>query len=72
MDNRTVLDQIEKGFRMPKPTGYNIDCPDSLYDLQLQCWGRVAERRPTFEYLKNTLEDFFVATESNYRPPDEF
>ncbi len=66
MDNRSVLDQVDKGYRMPKPSGYAIDCPEQYYEIMLQCWGRVAERRPTFEFLKATLEDFFVATETSY------
>merc|ERR1712226_531238 len=28
MDNRTTLESIEKGYRMPKPTGPAIECPD--------------------------------------------
>uniref|UniRef100_H2ZGQ7 Tyrosine-protein kinase n=1 Tax=Ciona savignyi TaxID=51511 RepID=H2ZGQ7_CIOSA len=40
MMNREVLEQVERGYRMPKPTLLPNDppCPDSLYDLMLQCW----------------------------------
>ena len=67
MDNRTTLESIEKGYRMPKPTGPAIECPDDLYELTLMCWHKDADRRPTFEYLKSVFEDFSVATESSYK-----
>ena len=67
MDNRTVLDQVEKGYRMPRPTGYNIDCPMPLYEIMQETWHRYPERRPTFEHLKSTFEDFFIATETSYK-----
>jgi hypothetical protein len=67
MDNRTVLEQVEKGYRMPRPNGYNIDCPTSLYEIMLETWNRVPERRPTFEHLKATFEAFFIATEASYK-----
>ncbi|CAH1253438.1 tyrosine-protein kinase Fyn-like isoform X2 [Branchiostoma lanceolatum] len=66
MMNREVLDQVERGYRMPQPQG----CPDSLYNLMLQTWARDEETRPTFEYLHNFLDDYFTATEPNYREPD--
>ena len=70
MDNKTCLDQVERGYRMPKPTGHGVDCPESLYDVMLTCWQRVPEKRPTFEYLSAVFEDFFVATEGSYRDTD--
>ena len=72
MDNKMCLDQVDKGYRMVKPTGPNIDCPQSLYDIMLSCWQRVPEKRPTFEYLKLLFEDFFVATEGSYRDAEGF
>ncbi|XP_069382788.1 proto-oncogene tyrosine-protein kinase Src isoform X3 [Paralichthys olivaceus] len=64
MVNREVLDQVERGYRMPIPA----DCPDSLHELMLTCWRKEAEERPTFEYLQGFLEDYFTSTEPQYQP----
>uniref|UniRef100_A0A6Q2WZ02 Tyrosine-protein kinase n=1 Tax=Esox lucius TaxID=8010 RepID=A0A6Q2WZ02_ESOLU len=64
MVNREVLDQVERGYRMPCPA----ECPDSLHELMLTCWRRDAEERPTFEYLQGFLEDYFTSTEPQYQP----
>ncbi|XP_075051915.1 tyrosine-protein kinase Fgr [Mixophyes fleayi] len=64
MSNREVLEQVERGYRMPCPQS----CPPSLHDLMLQCWKGDPEERPTFEYLESFLEDYFTATEPQYQP----
>ncbi|XP_033907902.1 proto-oncogene tyrosine-protein kinase Src-like isoform X2 [Acipenser ruthenus] len=64
MVNREVLDQVERGYRMPCPA----ECPDSLHDLMLTCWRKEAEERPTFEYLQSFLEDYFTSAEPQYQP----
>ncbi|XP_067936259.1 proto-oncogene tyrosine-protein kinase Yrk-like [Watersipora subatra] len=66
MANREVLDQIDRGYRHPKPK----DCPDQLYDIMKQCWDKDAQNRPTFDYLHGFLDDFFAATESKYNETD--
>ncbi|XP_051500952.1 tyrosine-protein kinase fynb isoform X3 [Myxocyprinus asiaticus] len=66
MNNREVLEQVERGYRMPCPQ----DCPSSLHDLMLLCWKKDPEERPTFEYLQAFLEDYFTATEPQYQPGD--
>ncbi|XP_077151781.1 tyrosine-protein kinase Fgr isoform X2 [Ranitomeya variabilis] len=66
MSNREVLEQVERGYRMPCPSG----CPPSLHDLMLQCWKGDPEERPTFEYLQSFLEDYFTSTEPQYQPGD--
>ncbi|XP_051510762.1 tyrosine-protein kinase fynb-like isoform X2 [Myxocyprinus asiaticus] len=64
MNNREVLEQVERGYRMPSPQ----DCPSSLHELMLLCWKTDPEDRPTFEYLQAFLEDYFTATEPQYQP----
>lgn len=64
MVNREVLDQVERGYRMPCPP----ECPESLHDLMCQCWRKEPEERPTFEYLQAFLEDYFTSTEPQYQP----
>uniref|UniRef100_H3DLN8 Tyrosine-protein kinase n=3 Tax=Tetraodon nigroviridis TaxID=99883 RepID=H3DLN8_TETNG len=64
MVNREVLDQVERGYRMPCPS----ECPVSLHELMLSCWRKDPEERPTFEYLQGFLEDYFTSTEPQYQP----
>ncbi|KAF7653826.1 hypothetical protein LDENG_00078040 [Lucifuga dentata] len=64
MNNREVLEQVERGYRMPCALG----CPASLHELMLQCWRREPDERHTFEYLQSFLEDYFTATEPQYQP----
>ena len=64
MNNRQVLEAVDRGYRMPPPEG----CPDRLYEIMLRCWSHDPERRPTFESLKSGLEDFYVsAAEGSYK-----
>ena len=51
MTNDEVLVQVKQGYRMPPPPG----CPDSLYQIMLDCWKTDPKERPTFEYLKCNL-----------------
>lgn len=64
MVNREVLDQVERGYRMPCPA----ECPESMHDLMLTCWRKDPEERPTFEYMQGFLEDYFTSTEPQYQP----
>uniref|UniRef100_A0A3Q3E6U8 Tyrosine-protein kinase n=1 Tax=Labrus bergylta TaxID=56723 RepID=A0A3Q3E6U8_9LABR len=64
MNNREVLEQVERGYRMPCAPG----SPASLHELMVQCWRREADERHTFEYLQSFLEDYFTATEPQYQP----
>ncbi|XP_053310741.1 tyrosine-protein kinase Lck [Spea bombifrons] len=63
MTNPEVIDHLERGYRMPQPE----NCPSDLYDLMLRCWKETPEERPTFDFLRSVLEDFFTATESQYQ-----
>ena len=70
MHNREVIEQVERGYRMPKPP--NTECPDTVYNQMLQCWDAEPEKRPTFEFLYNFFDDFFIATEPSYRDAEDF
>ncbi|XP_075578215.1 tyrosine-protein kinase Lck isoform X4 [Pelecanus crispus] len=63
MTNPEVIQNLERGYRMPQPD----NCPQELYELMMQCWKERPEERPTFEYMKSVLEDFFTATEGQYQ-----
>ncbi|KAM9786656.1 tyrosine-protein kinase Lck [Syngnathus typhle] len=62
MSNPEVMQNLEQGYRMPKPE----KCSEGLYNIMCLCWRENPETRPTFEYLKSVLEDFFIATERQY------
>nr|CAD7401596.1 unnamed protein product [Timema poppensis] len=55
--------RVEHGYRMPCPPG----CPNSLYDIMLECWHKDPMKRPTFETLQWKLEDFFTMEGSEYK-----
>uniref|UniRef100_A0A4W6DQR7 Tyrosine-protein kinase n=1 Tax=Lates calcarifer TaxID=8187 RepID=A0A4W6DQR7_LATCA len=63
MSNPEVIQNLERGYRMPKPE----NCPEGLYNIMGVCWRENPEDRPTFEYLRSVLEDFFTATERQYQ-----
>ncbi|EDR48627.1 uncharacterized protein MONBRDRAFT_44220 [Monosiga brevicollis MX1] len=67
MTNAEVLQQVERGYRMPAPT----NCPPELYNIMLDCWKFKPDERPTFETLQYRLEDFFVNEGSSYNNPDQ-
>ena len=66
MSNKEVVEQVPNGYRMTKP----YTCPDSLYEMLRKTWHNNPQERPTFEFLFSFMDDYFVATEPNYRDPD--
>ena len=63
MTNAEVLHQVEHGYRMPSPPG----CPNTLYEIMMECWHKDPMKRPTFETLSWKLEDFFTLDNSEYK-----
>ncbi|XP_072546133.1 tyrosine-protein kinase Lck isoform X2 [Salminus brasiliensis] len=63
MTNPEVIQNLENGYRMPRPD----DCPEDLYSIMCACWTENPENRPTFEYLRGVLEDFSTAMERQYQ-----
>ena len=55
MSNYEVLEKVPQGYRMPPPSG----CPDSLYQIMMECWRDDPSMRPTFETLQWKMEEFF-------------
>ena len=53
MDNREVLDQIQRGYRMPR----HENCPEKISDSMLRCWDSSLDNRPTFDV--NETKFFF-------------
>lgn len=65
MHGREVIEQVEHGYRMPKPVSHFI--PDDIYRLMLLCWDSDPDKRPTFEFLNHYFEDFTITSEIPYR-----
>lgn len=51
MSNHETLQQIERGYRLPRPAA----CPAEAYVLMLACWKGSPEERPAFATLQVTL-----------------
>ncbi|XP_006104298.1 tyrosine-protein kinase Srms [Myotis lucifugus] len=51
MSNHETLQQIERGYRLPRPAA----CPAEAYVLMLACWKGSPEERPAFAMLQATL-----------------
>ncbi|XP_061198284.1 tyrosine-protein kinase SRK2-like [Saccostrea echinata] len=68
MMNKEVLEQVDRGYRMPSPA----HCPESMYEMMLKCWDKKAANRPTFEYLAGFFDDYFISTEPNYKDADDY
>lgn len=66
MQNREVIEQVERGYRMPCPK----DCPQPMYPVMLQCWDGAPDSRPTFEFLFHYFDDYFVSVQPSYAPSD--
>ena len=66
MTNAEVLQQVERGYRMPAPPG----CPELLYQIMCDCWRLKPDDRPRFETLQWRLEDFFVNSDGQYNEAD--
>jgi serine/threonine protein kinase len=66
MNNRQVIDEISKGYRMPKPEGPSINCPDDLYAIMYHCWDAEPSKRPTFAYLKDVFDNWNVMGDTQY------
>ena len=67
MNGHEVLTKVEQGYRMPPVNQGPIICPEPYYDIQLKCWNKVAETRPTFSFLQQYFDDYFVSAENSYR-----
>lgn len=64
MSNKQVIDEVERGYRMPRP----LDIDEPIYSQMLKCWDQNPERRPTFEYLHAFFEDYYVSSQPSYVP----
>ena len=50
--NQDVIKGIEQGYRLPQPD----QCPDTVYQLMLDCWHRDRAHRPSFSQIVERLD----------------
>ncbi|KAK7603916.1 hypothetical protein V9T40_004189 [Parthenolecanium corni] len=50
--NQDVIKSIEKGYRLPAP----MDCPETMYQLMLDCWQKERTHRPQFSTIVKSLD----------------
>ncbi|XP_028836608.1 protein-tyrosine kinase 2-beta-like [Denticeps clupeoides] len=53
LDNKDVINQLEKGVRLPKPEG----CPSASFSIMTHCWAYDPCERPLFTELVYKLSD---------------
>ena len=51
-DNRSVINQLQSGYRMPRPE----NCPQNIYQVMRDCWNENPESRPTFQTIRDNLQ----------------
>ncbi|KAL7866795.1 hypothetical protein AOLI_G00146090 [Acnodon oligacanthus] len=52
MNNQQTRDEVERGYRMPAPTG----CPDEIFALMCRCWQYDPRHRPSFQKIRAELQ----------------
>lgn len=63
MNNTETLQEVEKGYRMPPPS----ECHAKIYNVMLTTWQQNPDDRPTFEFLCQFFENYYVHAETNYK-----
>uniref|UniRef100_F6RMF5 Tyrosine-protein kinase n=1 Tax=Ciona intestinalis TaxID=7719 RepID=F6RMF5_CIOIN len=57
MNNKEVLEQLERGYRMERLE----KCSEDMYKIMRDCWDIDPNERPSFEILEIELSDFLQA-----------
>uniref|UniRef100_A0A4W4G9Q8 Tyrosine-protein kinase n=1 Tax=Electrophorus electricus TaxID=8005 RepID=A0A4W4G9Q8_ELEEL len=55
MTNQQTRDEVERGYRMPAPSG----CPAEIYTLMCYCWQYDPRNRPSFQKLRADLQSLY-------------
>uniref|UniRef100_A0A8B9RI11 Tyrosine-protein kinase n=1 Tax=Astyanax mexicanus TaxID=7994 RepID=A0A8B9RI11_ASTMX len=53
---KDVVPRVEKGYKMDAPDG----CPPAVYNIMKQCWTLDVNMRPTFNALRDSLQDIWT------------
>lgn len=64
MSNKQVIDEVERGYRMPRPA----EIEEPVYEKMLHCWDKDPEKRPCFSFLHSFFDDYQVSSQPSYVP----
>lgn len=67
MEAKEVMRRVLEGHRLEKPKY----CRRELYNIMFYCWEAIANRRPQFDDLVNSL-DKLISSETDYIELDRF
>ncbi|XP_038065532.1 fibroblast growth factor receptor-like isoform X3 [Patiria miniata] len=56
MSSQKVINELKKGYRLPKPE----HCSDDIYKVMVDCWQEKPEDRPDFAGLHTTIDDILA------------
>ncbi|XP_038064852.1 muscle, skeletal receptor tyrosine protein kinase-like [Patiria miniata] len=56
MSSQEVINELKKGYRLPKPE----HCGDDIYQIMMDCWQEKPEDRPDFAGLHTTIDDILA------------
>ena len=58
MSNQEVIQRVDNGYRMPRPSKPNFECPDQVYKKMRNCWDENPDKRPRFSELYQFFEAY--------------
>ncbi|XP_046852280.1 fibroblast growth factor receptor 2-like isoform X2 [Xenia sp. Carnegie-2017] len=67
MNRDDVIDSLQRGYRMPKPT----HCSDEVYSVMWECWQQNPDKRPTFAELTAKFLRF-ISLQQSFVNMDQF
>ncbi|XP_065209595.1 fibroblast growth factor receptor homolog 1-like isoform X1 [Planococcus citri] len=65
-DAEKLMDDIESGYRLKKPT----NCSINTYSLMSKCWNYLPEDRPEFTNIIKDLDDILTNCDKTIKEPD--
>ncbi|KAM3921649.1 protein-tyrosine kinase 6 [Leptodactylus fuscus] len=69
VENSDMLRHLKQGHRLSAPD----NCSDKVYKVMLACWHENPQKRPTFNDLKNSIDNLinYEPSENSTKPPSK-